>query len=84
METETLIRNERIHAFSTGDGISFVDLKDQYNDYRGFTRNTRGLPKAIAYIKGLAPAVKNTIGMGDMVKLLTEFNLKPHTYCGMD
>jgi hypothetical protein len=86
MNTETLLKNEYVSIVRNDTDITFYDLKDVWNDYKGFTQNKRGLNKATAFIKQIAQdeRLKDDIKMGDVVTILEKFNLKPHTYCGMD
>lgn len=83
---KVIFKNEKVLVERNTKDISFYDLKDQYNDYKGFTRNVRRLEKATEFIKQIAQdeRLKYDIGMSDICKILTKFNLAPHTYCGMD
>jgi hypothetical protein len=84
MTRTTILRNEFVEVVRTEDGISWYDLTDKYNGYCGFTQAKRGLEKATSYISGLASGVKSRVKMGEITKLLAQFNLKPHTYCSVD
>jgi len=66
--------------------IQWYDLKDKYNDFQGFTRNTRGIHKIVDFIKHLATTetLKDDILFGNITALMTKHKLKPHTFCGMD
>jgi len=86
MET-TILQNERIKVTYEDECIRWYDLKDKYNDFQGFTRNKRGINKAVAFIQHLATveSLKDDLTMWNITSLLDEkFHLKPHTYCGMD
>ncbi len=84
MDHKTILLNEYVSVIRFNDSISWSDLTDKWNDYRGFTRNKRGLDKAQAYLEGLAPEVKKRVRMGDITGLMASMKLKPHTFCGMD
>jgi hypothetical protein len=88
MNKEILLKNEHVSVVYDIPNlcIQWFDLKDVYNDFRGFTQNKRNLYKASVYIKQLAQdeRLKDDIKMGDITKILSDFKLKPHTYCGMD
>lgn len=86
MNTETILQNEFVKVERYGDHISWYDLKDVWNDFQGFTRNKRGLDKATLFIKQLAndERLKDDLKMGDITTIMSKFNLKPHTYCGID
>jgi hypothetical protein len=82
-----LLKNEYVRVFRGQDGdIQWVDLKDNYNDFRGYTRGKRNLEKATQFIIQLSKdeRLKDDLKMGDITDLMGKFNLKPHTYCGMD
>lgn len=82
MENRTIFRNKKVEVIRNASDISFFDLTDDYNDTKGFTKNIRGLAKATTKIMSL----NNDANMSfyGIVELLEKFNLKPHTYCGMD
>ena len=88
MKTETILQNEyvRVDYDVPNLCINWYDLKDKYNDYKGFTRNKRNLYKASVFIKQLAQDEKlvHEVTMGKITNILDDFKLKPHTYCGMD
>ena len=86
METILINNNVRVDYDIPNLCINWYDLKDNYNDFKGFTRNKRNLYKASVFLKQLAQdeRVKDDLTMGDITKLMDKFNLKPHTYCGMD
>jgi hypothetical protein len=69
-----------------GDYIGYYDLKDQYNDYKGYSTGKRGLQKAKDFIKHLATVyeLKADLKMSDISKAIEKCGLKAHTYCGMD
>ena len=81
---ETILTNEFVKVVRTEEGISWFDLTDKWNGFSGFTQNTRNLPKAEAYLRGLAIGVKSRVKMGDITGCMASLNLKPHTYCAMD
>ena len=88
---QTLLLNDKVKVGFTenhynGSWISFYDLTDQYNDTQGFTRNVRGIKKAVKFITEIAndERLKDDLTFHDINKVLENFKLKPHTYCGMD
>lgn len=83
---EVLLVNENVRVVSDPNSINWYDLKDHYNDFKGYTRNKRGLSKAVAFIKQIAQdeRLKDDVSMGDITNILDKFKLRPHTYCGMD
>lgn len=85
---ETILQNEYVRVdYDIPDlCIRWYDLKDKYNDYQGFTRNKRNLYKASVFIRQLAQdeRLKDDLTMDDITKIMDRFQLKPHTYCGMD
>jgi len=88
MTNETILQNEyvKVDYDVTNLCINYYDLKDKWNDYKGFTRNKRGLYKAGVFIKQLAQdeRLKYDLKMRDVTNILEKFKLNPHTYCGMD
>ena len=66
--------------------IQWYDNTDHYNDFKGFTRNVRDIKEAVAFVKhlGTVEELKDDLTMGDITEVMCKFNLKPHTYCGMD
>ena len=82
----TILQNEFVSVSADESGINFYDLTDKWNDYKGFTRNKRGLKKATEFLKQIAndERLKDDVKMGDIVDILDKFKLRPHTYCGMD
>ncbi len=89
---DLLLKNESVRVEfeedqKNGKGcIHWYDVKDNYNDFKGFTQNTRGIKKAVEFIKQLAKdeRLKDDVTMGNITDLMDKFKLKPHTYCGMD
>jgi hypothetical protein len=85
---ETILKNENVLVEYDIPNlcITWYDLKDLYNDFKGFTRNKRNLYKASVFIKQLAQdeRLKDDLKMGDITDIMEKFKLKPHTYCGMD
>jgi hypothetical protein len=85
---ETILKNENVSVIYDVPNLCFHwhDLKDKYNDFQGFTRNKRNLYQASVFIKQLAQdeRLKDDLKMGDITKIMSDFKLKPHTYCGMD
>ncbi|MCP4848973.1 MAG: hypothetical protein GY899_13615 [Verrucomicrobiaceae bacterium] len=85
----TIFQNTNVRVvLNEGDKpyLSWYDLKDKYNDFQGFTRNTRGLPAVVSFIKHLATTetLRNELTMSNFTALMTKHNLNPHTFCGMD
>ena len=82
----TIFKNSKTSVEAGDDSINFYDLTDRFNDTKGFTQNKRGIKKAIMFISQLSgdERLNEDLGFYDIVKILTNFNLKPHTYCGMD
>jgi hypothetical protein len=90
MDTIQLFANNNVlvvyHLEGDKPFIKWIDKRDKYNDFTGFTRNKRGLKKASAFIEHLATVedLKDNITMGDITRIMEKFSLKPHTYCAMD
>ena len=85
---ETIFKNEFVSVVYDVPNlcINWFDLKDHYNEFRGFTQNKRNLYKAGVFIKQLAQdeRLKDDIKMGDITTILSNFKMRPHTYCGND
>ncbi len=85
---ETILQNENVKVIYNVPNlcIQWYDLKDNYNDFQGFTQNKRNLYKASIFIKQVAhdERLKDDVKMGDITEIMDKFHLKPHTYCGMD
>ena len=83
---KTIFKNSNVKVVREEKDLNWYDLQDKYNDYKGFTKGKRGLEKATAFIIQLSEdeRLKYDITMGDITDLMDKFNLKPHTYCGMD
>lgn len=81
-----LLKNEYIIVERYSDSIQYFDLKDKWNDYRGYTKNKRNLNKATLFITQISKdeRLKDDLKMSDITNILSKFNLAPHTYCGMD
>jgi hypothetical protein len=86
MENITILKNDHVRVVRYASDIQYFDLKDEYNDFKGFTRNVRGLANATKFIEQLAKdeRLKDDLTMGDITNILQKFNLNPHTYCGRD
>jgi len=82
----TIFKNENVEVTKGEKDICFYDLTDRFNDTKGFTRNIRGLDKAAQFIENLSKDMKlsKELRFSGVVGILDGFNLKPHTYCGMD
>ena len=83
---ETIFKNSNVRVAKTATGLSWFDLTDNYNDFKGFTQAKRGLDKAVATIEKLAQDenLKEGVRMGTITEILDSLKMKPHTYCGMD
>lgn len=86
MENITILKNDNVRVVRNASDITWYDLKDEYNDFKGFTSNISNLAKATVFIEQLAKdeRIAHDLTMGDITRLMDKFNLKPHTYCGMD
>lgn len=86
MNNKTIFKNDYVSVEENKDDISFFDLTDKYNDFKGFTRNKRSLNKAVEFFGVLSKdeRLRYDIKMFDVVTILEKFKLKPRTYCGMD
>jgi len=81
-----ILENEYVSVRRNESDISYYDKTDKYNDFKGFTRNIRGLDKATKFLQQVAQdeRLKDDIKMGDITTILTNAKLRPHTYCGVD
>lgn len=84
--TKTILSNSHVRVDRTDTDFTWYDLHDKYNDFKGFTRGKRNLSKAEQFITQLAndERLKHDLNMSDITSIMEKFNLKPHTYCGMD
>lgn len=84
---EKIFENDFVRIVAREKSISFYDKTDQYNDYRGFTQNVRGIEKVKEMIKNQIQTIHAEVEKitFEMIRdFLDSKKLNTHCYYGMD